>query len=127
MTIPAYNTYAVRKPIFQPAMRLITAITNGNPAVVTTSFDNQYKTGTIIRLDIPVACGMQQANQQTGTIIVLSSTTFSISIDTTNYDPFVLPVSTNPHIDVGAQAIPIGEDSAMLLAAVQNVLPYRAT
>lgn len=113
---------AFQFPVFQPAMRIITAITNANPAVITTSFDNSYITGTIVRFDIPPGFGMGQLNQQTATITVLTPTTFSVPIDTTNYDTFAVPASNEQY----AQAVPIGEDNNILTAAVQNVLPYQA-
>ena len=114
---------AFQYPVFQPAMRIITSITNANPAVVTTSFANSYITGTIVRFDIPFSFGMQQLNQQTATITVLTTTTFSIPINTTNYDTFSVPGGTEQY----AQVVPIGEDSSILTAAVQNVLPYSAS
>lgn len=114
--------YAVVNPIFQPAMRIIAAITNANPAVVTTTFAHQYITGTIVRLDIPVACGMQQANQMTGTIVVTGTTTFAINIDTTKFDAFSIPVSPPSYANTCAQVVPIGESSNILTAAVQNIL-----
>jgi len=115
------NYYANPNPLFQPAMRLITAITNANPAVVTTSFANQFITGTIVRLDIPFACGMQQANQLTGAISVITPTTFSINIDTTQFDAFVIP-TFNPQINTAAQVVPFAEINSILTAATQNVL-----
>lgn len=87
--------YSLFPTVFQPRAALIIAITNANPAVVTTSIDsvnpgvNNYITGTVVRLDIPPQFGMFQANQLFGTIIVLTSTTFSITIDTTLFDAFV--------------------------------------
>jgi hypothetical protein len=114
-------------PVFQPSMRIITAITNSNPAVVTTSFAHQYITGTIVRLDIPPADGMQQANQFFGPILVLSPTTFSVPLDATSFTPFAIPISPPSYVNTCAQAVPIGEVSAILTAAVQNVLPYGAT
>lgn len=119
--MPIY--YANPTPIFQPAMRLISAITQSNPAVVTTTFDNQYKTGTIVRLDIPPACGMQQANQLTGAISVINSTSFAINIDTTLFDAFVVPTFV-PHVNSAAQCVPIGEVNETLKAATQNILPF---
>lgn len=113
--------YAYPNPIIQPAMRLISAITNANPAVVTTTFNHLYITGTIVRLDIPPACGMQQADQLTGAINVLSPTTFSITIDTTLMDAFSIPV-VSYLINTAAQSVPIGEINSILTAAVQNVL-----
>jgi len=113
-------------PVFQPAMRIISSITNAYPAVVTTTFNHQYITGTIIRLDIPLLFGMQQANQQYAPINVLSDTTFSIAIDTTTYDAFV-PSTQYPFSQQYAQTVPIAEINSILTAAVQNVLPYKAT
>jgi hypothetical protein len=77
------------RPIFQRAMRVISTITNENPAIVLTTTNHQYITGMIVRLNIPKGFGMQQANQKQGEIIVLSDTTFSIDIDTSLMDPFL--------------------------------------
>ena len=102
-------------------MRIITNITNSNPAVVTTSFAHQYISGTIVRLDVPPNAGMIQIDQQFGPIVVLSPTTFSIAINSTHYDTFVPALSTAAFFP---QAVPIGEVNEQLTAAVQNVLPY---
>lgn len=128
-----YVVYANPFPTFQPAYRLVTAITNALVPTVTTSFAHQYKTGLIVRFYIPTACGMQQLVRPLNfifpvyTITVTSPTTFTIPIDTTNFDQFLIPVSTNPHIDIGAQVVPVGEDSSILTEATNNVLPYSAT
>jgi hypothetical protein len=113
-------------PVIQPAMRIISGITNGFPAVVTTTFAHQYKTGTLMRLYVPVGYGMVQANQLTGEIVVTGTTTFAISIDTTLFDAFTVPI-TFPDSFQLAQSVPIGENNGILTAAVQNVLPYSAT
>ncbi len=115
--------YANPTPLFGPAMRLIAGITNSNPAVVTTTFANGYITGTIVRFDIPVPCGMQQINSQTAPITVLSPTTFSVPIDTTTYDIFAIPGMPSPHDNICAQVVPIGEVNSILTAAVMNLAP----
>lgn len=115
--------YANPNPIFQPAMRLIASITNSNPAIVTTTFDNQYETGLIVSFVIPIACGMQQLNTQVAEITVTGSTTFTIPIDTTFYDVFEIPGSPSPHQDTCAQVVPVGEDNASLDQSTRNVLP----
>lgn len=119
--MPIY--YANPNPIFQPAMRLLASITQANPAVVTTTFPNQYLSGTVVRLDIPPACGMQQANTMTGSISVINPTSFYISIDTTLFDPFSIP-TFEPHVNSAAQVVAIGEINETLKAATQNVLPF---
>jgi hypothetical protein len=119
--MPIY--YANPNPIFQPAMRLIASITQSNPAVVATTFAHQYLDGTVVRLDVPQACGMTQVNQLTGTISVIDSTSFFIDIDTTQFAPFVIP-TFQPHVDSAAECVPIGSANGTLAPAVQNVLPF---
>lgn len=122
--------FAVTRPVFGPSMRLILSITNANPAAVTTSLDgivagnHGYITGTKVRLDIPPACGMQQANQLVGSIVVTGLTTFTIDIDTSTFEPFSIPVGAPPSVDICAQCVPVGEINEILTAAVQNLLPY---
>lgn len=123
MAYPAgSNCYANPNPIFQPATRLITAITNAFPAVVTTSFAHQYVNGTVVRLDIPPADGMQQANQLTGTILVLSPTTFSIDIDTRLFAPFAIPAAPATNVQICAFVVPIGSANDTLKPAELNIL-----
>lgn len=114
---------AIQNPVFKPAARVITAITKANPASVTTSFDHNYVTGTIIRLFIPAGFGMVQANNLEGSIIVTSDTTFTIDIDTTNFDTFAA-AATFPQSYQYAQCIPTGEINSILSASTFNVLPY---
>lgn len=109
-------------PVFQPAMRIITNITNGFPAIVTTSFAHQYTTGLIIRLILPPGYGMTQANQQFSDITIIDSLNFSINLDTRLYYPFTVPGSPTQY----AQAIPTGEVNSTVYLATKNVLPYGA-
>lgn len=105
-------------------MRVITAITNSNPATVTTSVNHFYTDGSIVRLVIPQICGMPQANNLTGVTTSTGAQTFTIDIDTTNFDPFSIPIAPSPHDNICALVIPIGEANDTLAAATQNVLPY---
>ena len=79
--------------------------------VVTTTFEHQYVNGTVVRLDIPPADGMQQANQLFAPLIVTSPTSFSLPIDSTLFEPFAIPVSPPPEVNTCAQAVPIGENN----------------
>lgn len=114
---------AQQYPVFQPAMRIISNITNDKQAVVTTTFNHQYITGMIVRLIVPQGYGMVQANQLFGAITVTGDTTFSICIDTTYFSPFTTPM-TSPENEQFPQSVPFGEVSSTLLASYRNVLPY---
>lgn len=117
---------AQTNPTYQPAMRIISAITNANPAQVTTTFAHNYQTNLIVRINIPSHFGMQQINQLQGTITVNSTTTFLIDIDTTHFDVFSTPANY-PYSYQSATVVPVGEDNSTLLQATNNVLPYSAT
>jgi hypothetical protein len=124
------NYYAVELPTFQPAMRNILSITQDVPALITTTFDgtnpgdHQYQTGLIVRLLIPYGFGMQQANQLSADITVINSTQFTMPINTTNMDAFVVPADNPGHFYTPAQVIPVGEVNELLTESTQNVLPY---
>lgn len=91
-----------------PAANTVTAISNANPASVTTGTPHGYSTGYNVRITFPFpyagSFGMKQINNQTGTITVTGSTTFTINIDTTSYDPFSVGTTLE-----NAQVIPIGQ------------------
>jgi len=112
--------YANPDPTFQPAMRLIDDITNAKEAVVTTSFDHDYSTGMIVRIYVPDKYGMSQIDGQDAPITVLTSDTFSIEIDTTDYDSFSAPV-TPPYCHKTSLCVPIGNVNNSYNLAVRNV------
>jgi len=122
MYVPSYSN---PMPTYQPAMRVISAITNSFPVTITTTINHQYKNGLIIRIDIPNGLGMEQLNQQFGPITVTGNTTFTLPLDTTNFTPFSVPIVSNGYQD--AQSVPIGEISSIIYGATQNMLPYSAT
>lgn len=120
---------AIQNPIFIPAGRDILSITNANPALVTTTFDginpgdHGYNSGLIVRMVIPPEYGMQQLDQQQGVISVTSPSTFTISLDTSGYDPFVNPVQPPLQpLFTAPQVIPIGEISSLLNSSFVNQL-----
>lgn len=116
-------------PVYQPAMRTITAITNAFPALVTTNINHNYVTGQWVRIIVPETFGMVQINKMQGYITVTSPTQFTIELDTIPFDAFVVPADRvypeGPTSQVQyAQVIPIGERYNQFNAAVKNVLPY---
>lgn len=130
MAITTPNYYAVPLPMFQRAMRNILSITQDLNALVTTTLDginpgnHQYSTGLIARIYVPNGFGMVQVNQLEGVITVVNDTQFTITIDTTTFDAFVVPAYQPGAFGTPAQVVPVGEVNDLLTQATQNVLPY---
>lgn len=110
--------YAIENPTFQPAMRIITNITNASHAVVTTSFNHDYFTGDIVRIYIPKDYGMQEINRLFAPITIIDDTNFYIDINTNNFSVFTIPVAYEEQ----PQVVPIGEVNSTVYGATKNVL-----
>jgi len=125
--MPAPNSGAQQKPEFQPAMRQIAVISQSNPVVITTTFDHNYFTGDIVRINIPAftgdhavpSFGMPEINQKYAAITVLSNTTFSMPIDSTLFNPFAVPAGALQF----PQCTNIGEVAQNIWGAEYNTLP----
>lgn len=131
MVIPnTQNYYAVQFPEFQRAMRNVLSITQDANALITTTFDgvnpgnHQYNSGLIVRIYVPLGFGMTQMNQLEAPITVVNDTQFTVPIDTTGFDPFVIPAYQPGSFGTPAQVVPVGEINDLLTEATQNVLPY---
>ena len=85
------NCYANQNAQLQPAMRLVSAITQANPASVTTTFAHGYSDGLKVRFYIPTWYGMPQLDKQVGTITVTGNTTFTVDINSSQFDTFTAP------------------------------------
>jgi hypothetical protein len=106
-------------------MRLISAISQSNPAQVTTTFAHQYFSGTIVRLDIPQIDGMQELASTIWPITVTGSTTFTVPVNSTAFGAFAIPMDPPFHVNTCAQVVPIGEITSTLEASTVNVLPFK--
>lgn len=69
-------------------MVITVAITN------TTTQANTYVVGMSVKLTIPKPYGMIQANGQVGKILSIVGSDMQLDIDSSLYDPFVLPISS---------------------------------
>lgn len=105
---------------FTPEAQEISNISNSNPAVVTTSQPHGYLSLLLIRffLPPPTYFGMPRLNGQVYEITVLSPTTFSVPVNTINFDPFTLLNSQQV-----PQVTPTAEDASILYQAERNALP----
>lgn len=102
--------------MFSPCSRLISSITQSNPATISTINPHGYKSGIVVRFDIPKACGMPQINNLTGEVTVIDATTVTVSIDTTDFFPFVIPTVFLPTlggiptwVNICSKMIPAGD------------------
>lgn len=113
--------YANPDPRFQPSMRIIASVTNDNPAVVTTTFDHDYVSGTIVRFYIPRAEGMSELDKKKGVITVTGNTTFTVDINTTGFSTFAIPGAPAWYQNTCALVVPVGQVSSQLTASVRDV------
>ncbi len=129
---------AQEQPIYKPAFRIISAITQSKPALVTTTFAAGYPDGQKVRIFLPKVqqtqvvggitiqgFGMEQINNMQGVITNTNDpTVFAIDIDSSNFDAFVIPPNQDiPNTQVQyAQVIPVG--GYAINTAYIDVLPY---
>ena len=93
-----------------PSTRRIVNITQAFPAVITTSVDSNYVAGQSIRLNVPAAFGMTQADGLLVNILPVSGGNITVNLDTTGFSPFVFPlVAAYPFTP--AETIPVGEET----------------
>ena len=124
------NYYSVPFPTFQLAMRNILSIAQGVSTLVTTTYDginpgaHQYSDGLSVRFVIPLGWGMGQLNQVEAFITVVNDTQFTVPINTTSFDPFLVPPYQPGNFGTPPQVVPVGEINDLLTLATQNVLPY---
>lgn len=100
---------------FVPNRQQVSAITNANPGVVTTTQDHGYETGYRVRFFFPLNVGMNQLDDEVVEITKIDSTNFSIGVDTTNFDIFS-PVGTTQVPEV----IPVGSFEEDVLQPTKN-------
>jgi hypothetical protein len=80
-----------------PSSLTITAITQSTPMIITiaigtpTTEANTYIVGMAVRLFVPNTYGMFQANNLIGTITSISGSNFTLNLDSSQFDPFVVP------------------------------------
>jgi hypothetical protein len=86
------------KPVIAiPSSLVITAITQSAPMMITVSVANTsteantYIVGMAVRLQVPQTYKMYQANNLVGTITAISGSNFTLNLDSSKFDAFVVP------------------------------------
>ncbi len=80
-----------------PSSLLVINITQSAPMIVsvqvgnTTTEANTYIVGMAVRLFVPQSYGMYQANNLVGTITAINGSDFTLNLDSSSFDAFVIP------------------------------------
>lgn len=117
-------------PYFYPSLGTIVSITQANPAVVTTSVNLNLTAGQVIRLRVPAAFGMTQANNVTAIISAVSGNqitlggttgafTLNNSLNTTAFTAFTWPLATGVPFNY-ATVTPVGSGPQITATGFYN-------
>ena len=106
---------------FVPNRQTIFHITSSNPAVVLTTQPHGYNSTLSVRIFFPPTqnFGMSEVMNKLFQITVLTPSSFSIPVDTTPFDPFVVVVAPNGTQQV-PQVIPVSEIGQTFSQATMN-------
>ena len=100
---------------FIPNRQQVSAITNANPGVVTTTADHGFETDYEVRFFFPLDVGMNILKDKIVKVTKINATSFSIGIDTTNFDSFsVVGTVQVPEV------IPVGSFQSNVIAPTEN-------
>lgn len=111
-----------------PSSLIILGITQSNLMVVTVGIGNPatelntYIPGMLVRLLIPRSYGMYQANFRVGSIQAINGFNFTLNIDSSLFDPFVIPVSI---AEGPASLSPAGSRNLQYNNNNINIVPFK--
>ena len=119
------NAY-LKGTIFTPSSLVITAITQTIQGVITCVVNSQteaniYIPGMLVRLFVPSSYGMIQANNVTCRIVSVSGLNFTVNLNTSLFDAFVIPsAGIQP-----ASMAPAGSQNLDFNNVTANVIPFQ--
>lgn len=125
--------FDLSSPSFKPTVRLISSISKGSTTTIATSTAHNYVSGMTVRILVPGdintatkstagPTGMTQINKMSGKITVIDNYTFTIDIDSSNFDDFAIPGTWPANTGLYPQVVPYAEENDMNTEAVRNVL-----
>lgn len=103
--IPAYANVPIQPQFYQPRSFFISSITQGSTTTVTTTVNQDFVIGQLIRFIIPIPFGIRQLNEQQGYVIQIpAANQVVVDIDSSRMDPF-----TSSTFTTRPQILPIGD------------------
>lgn len=88
MYYPGYSQVQVTENL---TVKTIESITNSYPMVVTTTQDHGYVAGMMVIFLIPPQFGMPELNKINAQVLLTTSDTLTIDVDSTNFSSFSYP------------------------------------
>ena len=113
---------------FYPTRRYITAVSNAAQAVIRLSVTHRFSVGQKVRISIPSQYTMTLAPTIATIVAVNTATaaagnTITVDLDTTGLGVFAFPTTAVAAAGfTPAMVVPVGEDTAVALAAGTNIL-----
>ncbi len=95
--------------IYVPYICNISAVTPGQQTVVTFPVAHAFVLGSLVAFSIPQYYGMRQLDQRKGYVELLDEFSITVTIDSTNFDAFVIPSVPSTTVLDPALAIPAGD------------------
>jgi len=104
-------------PIYYPRRRYISAITQANPAVITTTVSHGFTVGQKIRITGTADFDMTEIDGLTATITAVTASTITTDINSTAFTAFAWPLTADVPF-TPAQVIPVGEAAEIVAGTI---------
>jgi hypothetical protein len=118
------------KPVIQiPSSLVITSISQSSPMVIGVSVQNPaseantYIVGMAVRLMVPQTYGMYQANNLIGTITAINGSSFTLNLDSSQFDPFLVP---SGNVEQPATIAPNGSRNLQYTNGTSESVPFQS-
>ncbi len=114
--------------ILIPSSLTITSISQSLPMIISVSIQtptteaNTYIVGMAVRLFVPQTYKMYQANNLVGTITQINGSNFTLNIDSSQFDAFVIPTG---NVEQPATIAPNGSRNLEYNNSNINKVPFR--
>lgn len=103
--IPPYSNVPIQAQFYEPSRFVISAITLGQTTIITTTANNNYVIGQLVRLIIPPSFGTRQLNEQQGYVFSIPAPNqVEVGINSVGFDAFI-----NSSAPTQAQILAIGD------------------
>jgi len=120
MSIPAQSNPPINPQYFQPSRFVISDVSRGETTAITTSEDQNYVVGQVVRMIIPPAYGCRQLSDRQALVIsIISSTEVEIDLDSRDFSPFV---SSPAYSTTPPQIMAIGDFNSGIINSSGRVL-----